>query len=205
MRKLFGCLLAFLLAGLSLAQAQIPPPPAGVKFTDPDPTARVFFPRIASELGRSRLDRHIERHPQDPRGWSGRAFAASLQGKRESATADLARAHALIGGDPIRQREVLWSTGWIQLTLGRFDRAAEAWVQSVKLHGGRPYWVPYSFSVLAELAGQRDIALAWYSVAVDDAPRTWGRRRAMVDKTSHWQVRERDAIRRVYEAWSDSA
>jgi len=204
MRKLIGYLLCLLLLSASVVQAQIPPPPQGVSFTDLDPTARVFFRRVGSEFGRRQLDRHIERNPQDPRGWSARAFAKALTGDEAAAVTDLERANSLITGDSVRRREVLWSTGWIQLTLGHHDSAADAWVTAVKLHRGKPYWVPYSFSALAELAGQRDIALAWYAVAADDAPRRWGGRRAMTNMTRHWQARERDAIRRVYEAWAAS-
>lgn len=181
--------------------AQVPPPPRGQSFMHPDRSARVFFTELDTARGLAKLEAHLQRRPEDSRGWSARAFWHSLQGRSDEALADLERARGVIDGSPLREREVLWSEGWIRLNLGQVPEAREAWTRAVQLHGGRPYWASYSFAVLAELGGERHIALQWYAIAAADRPAVWGTRHGMLAYTRHWNPSERAAIVALYEAW----
>ncbi len=189
-----------LLLSFSVA-AQVPPPPAGVRFKQPDRAARVFFGGLDSERGLAKLEAHLQRRPEDSRGWSARAFWHSLHGRSDQALADLERARDLLDGSELRERELSWSEGWIRLNLGQVPEAREAWFRALQLHGGQPGWVSYSFAVLAERGGERSVALQWYARAAADWPAVWGTRRGMLDATRHWNPPERAAIVDLYEAW----
>lgn len=184
-------------------QAQVPPPPpdAGV-FADRDNAARVWFRSLHTDRGRAQLQRHLQRKPDDSRAWSASAFLHAQRGDAAAALADLERARGVIVDSPLRERETLWSEGWIRLTLGQVPEARNAWVQALRLHGGRPYWVPYTFAVLAELGGERHTALAWYERAARAMPARWGTRHGMLAHTRHWQASERAAMVALYEAWA---
>jgi len=78
--------------------------------------------------------------------------------------------------------------------------AASAWSGSAHLHGGQPYWLPYSMAVLAELDGPRDLAIRWYAAAVRSQPR-WGRSEGVARSTWYWQRKESEAMDRVFDAW----
>lgn len=193
-----GLLLVLLCAGV--AAAQVPPPPAE-RFKHPDPAARVYFPRLDEAAGLDKLFRHIEKRPGDSRGWTARAYWHAVNGREAEALADLERARGVIDGSQRRMRETLWSEGWIRLLLGHVPEASAAWTEAVGLHGGRPYWVPYSFALLAELGGERQIALAWYQRAVWDYPERWGTRHGVLRHTRHWRDPERLPMLALYEAW----
>lgn len=200
MKLLVALLLSVALPAVALARL---PPPPDMPFTDRDPAARVYFGSLDTERGQARLARHLERKPGDSRGWSARAFWHSLQGNADAVLADLERARDASDGSSRRQRERLWSEGWIRLNLGQVPEAAAAWSKAVRLHGGRPYWVAYSFAVLAELGGERQTALAWYRRAASDMPARWGTRHGMLGATGHWQEGQRAAMIALYEAYAD--
>jgi tetratricopeptide (TPR) repeat protein len=202
MTSLRSMLAATLLAASALATAQVAAPPADSVFTDPDPTAKVFFPRVETPSGRARLDAHIAANPADSRGWGARAVAHAFAGESDAALADLERARGVNDSNPLRQRNTLWSEGWARLHLGHVPEAHAAWSESVRLHGGRPFWVPYSFALLAELGGEPHVALAWYETAVRSAPQKWSQRGSLERATRHWQHAEREAILAVFERWN---
>jgi tetratricopeptide (TPR) repeat protein len=205
MTSLRFMLAATLLASSVLVTAQVAPPPADGVFTDPDPTALIFFPRVDTPAGRARLDAHISANPADSRGWGARAVAHAFAGEADAALADLERARGVNDANPMRLRNTLWSEGWARLHLGHVPEAHAAWSESVLHHGGRPFWVPYSFALLAELGGEPHVALAWYEIAVRSAPQKWSQREALERATRHWQPAEREAIRAVFERWSARA
>lgn len=191
-----------LLLGLTAAHAQVPPPPAQ-RFLDPDPAAHIFFPRLDEPAGLNKLNRHLQERPEDSRGWSARAYWHAVHGREAEALADLQRARGVIERSPRREREVLWSEGWIRLLLGHVPEAAAAWTAAVQQHGGRPYWAAYSFALLAELGGERHTALAWYQRAVYDNPERWGTLHGMRGYTRHWRAEERAPMQQLYLAWRD--
>lgn len=198
-RQVLAVLLPLLLAALPVA-AQVPAPPAGATFRDPDPAAHIHFRDLDTTRGIAKLERHLEKQPDDPRGWSASAFRHSLKNDAEAALAELAKARALVGSSERRQRELLWSTGWIHFNLGDYAAASAAWIEAVKTHGGQPWWVPHSFAVLAELAGERETALAWFTLAAQNSPSVWGTRRGTQRYVRSWNELERAAALRLYEA-----
>lgn len=191
------------LAASSLAWAQVPPPPTGpdVHFRDADPAARVIFGKAASDAGRSRIEQHVINYPLDSRGWSALAFARSLQGDTDGFEQALQTAQQLSQNNVFSRRRVAWSEGWSRLNLGHVPEAVSAWTQAFQLHGGRPYWIPYSLAVTAELSGERDVALAWYTQAAKDFPERWDERSGVLRMTGHWQPSERAAMLRLFAAW----
>ncbi len=200
MRLIFAT--AWLLLWCAAAAAQVPPAPAEGRFLDPDRAARVHFGELDSEHGRARLERHLQRRPDDSRGWTARAFwHAVTHGDAAAALADLERARGVIEGHPLRERETLWSEGWIRLHLGHVPEARDAWTRAMQMHGGRPFWVPHSFAVLAELGGERHVALGWYAVAVRDMPQRWGSREQALAYTRRWRDAERNAMLALHDAW----
>ena len=206
MARVCAVALLSLLLGLPMAQAetQVPMPVGSAKFIQADPAARIYFPRLDTERGRNRLARHVARLPEDSRGWSAQAYLAAIEGQPERVEYGLSQARHTAGDSVLRQREALWSEGWVRLQLDQPSTAAAAWLQAMQLHRGRPYWVPYSLAVLGELAGERNVAVAWYALAARSAPSVWGTRYGMQQYTSHWRESEREAIARVYDAWSAS-
>lgn len=198
--------LCLILLGLTAAQAatttQVPMPLGVTSFVESDVAARIYFSETDTARGRARLDRYLARKPDDSRALAARAFQAAIDGQPESARSDLERARVAARGSGRREREVLWSEGWIHLNLGQFSAASAAWREAWQRHQGKPYWIPYSFAVLAELAGEREVALAWYEIAVRSWPRVWGTRHGMQQRTRHWRDGERTAIYRLYDAWS---
>ena len=195
-----------ILLWLNTAQAatttRVPMPLGVAKFVEPDVTARIFFSDTSTARGRARLDRYLERNPDDSRALTAQAYQAAIDGQVQHAMAYLEHARAAAKGSSRREREVLWSQGWIYLNLGQYDEASAAWTQSLQVRGGKPYWIPYSFAVLAELASEREVALAWYGIAAHSWPSVWGTRRGVRQHTKHWRDSERDAIYRLYDAWA---
>lgn len=195
------CFLLLALLGLvTHAVAQVPPPPEG-RFNERDIAARVYFPRLHEPAGLDALFRHLEKRPGDSRGWTARAYWHAVHGREAEALADLERARSVIDRSVRRTRETLWSEGWIRLLLGHVPEASAAWTEAIRLHGGRPYWAPYSFALLAELGGERHTALAWYQRAAWDYPERWGTRRGVLHHTRHWREPERAPMLALYEAW----
>lgn len=203
MSKLLATLLLF--ASLALpAAAQLPTPPDGATFTDPDRAARIHFRDLDTERGAAKLQRHLEAKPNDPRAWTASAFRHSLERNAEAAIEHLERARALVGDSDRKRRELLWSEGWIQLNLGNYPAASTAWIEAVKTHGGQPRWVPHSYALLAERAGERGTALAWFALAARNHPQTWGTRHGVLQYTRPWHQHERDAALRLYEAHAEA-
>ncbi|MGE4070733.1 MAG: TonB family protein [Lysobacterales bacterium] len=115
------------------------------------------------------------------------AYLLSLRGDRDGAAAELAK---------VKQRfpeteSVYWSEGWIRLNLLDFEGALVAWQQAQRLHGGQPFWVPYSKAIALMGLGDEAGALAWWSVA----QRSHGPELASADaaraKFAHWRYTEK--------------
>jgi hypothetical protein len=89
------------------------------------------------------------------------AYFKSLEGDALGAEAALSQAKQQFG----ITAKVLWSEGWIRLNLGDFEGALVSWQVAETLHGGEPFWVPYSKAIA--LAGLNDMAAAnrWWELA----------------------------------------
>lgn len=84
--------------------------------------------RRAEQAGTSL--RRLTKHP----------YLLSLRGHREGAEAGLAKVRAQYPNSVALH----WSEGWIRLNLLDFEGALLAWQQAERLHGGQPFWVPYT-------------------------------------------------------------
>jgi hypothetical protein len=121
------------------------------------------------------------------------AYLLSLRGDRAGAEAGLAAA---------KQRYpdsvgVHWSEGWIRLNLLDFEGALVAWQQAERLHGGQPFWVPYTKSIALMGLGDGEAALAWWQVA----QRAYAPELASADaarkRFQHWRPTEKKLLEDV--------
>jgi len=201
MPKLLAVLLLLVMSVLPAA-AQLPAPPEGATFMDPDPAAGAVFLDLDNERGVAKLERHLEKNPEDPRGWHASAYRHSVARNSGQALADLEKARALVGWSERSRRELLWSEGWINLNLGNYPAATAAWIEAANTHGGQPHWVPSSYALLSELVGDRKTALAWFALAAHNHPKVWDTRSGLLQYTRFWHQREREAALRLFEAHS---
>lgn len=196
-----ACLIALFALGFSISStaAELPVPLAS-HYPDADQQARIRVPQLEDEARFKQLQRSARRGQLTPAGLAALAFGYSIRGDEANAgiALDAARSHA--GRRPQVLRHVLWSAGWSYINLGDYESAAKAWSESAQLHGGQPYWLPYSMAVLAELDGQRDLAIRWYTAAVRSQPR-WGSAEGVARSTWYWQRKESEAMDRVFHAW----
>lgn len=184
---------------MTTTAAELPVPLAS-RYPDADHEAQIRVPQLEEETRFKQLQRSARRGKLTPAGLAALAFGYSIRGDAANAGSalDAARSHA--GRRTGTLRHVLWSAGWSYINLGDYDSAARAWSESAELHGGQPYWLPYSMAVLAELDQQRELAVQWYDAAVRSQPR-WGSAEGVAQSTSHWQRKESAAIERVFHAW----
>jgi hypothetical protein len=121
------------------------------------------------------------------------AYLLSLRGDRAGAEAGLAAA---------KQRYpdsvgVHWSEGWIQLNLLDFEGALLAWQQAERLHGGQPFWVPYTKSIALMGLGDGEAALAWWQVAQRAYAPELDSAHAARQRFRHWRPTEMKLLEEV--------
>lgn len=121
------------------------------------------------------------------------AYLLSLRGDRTGAEAGLAAA---------KQRypdavSVYWSEGWIRLNLLDFEGALVAWQQAERLHGGQPFWVPYSKAIALMGLDDGDAALAWWQVAQSAYAPELATANAARKRFQHWRATEKMLLLQV--------
>lgn len=140
------------------------PAAADVMYRDPDP-ATEGAAEPAWMPGNPRHLRIARTRAQGPaataRDAVRHAYLLGLNGRREEALNALHLAAQRYGTNST----VLWSLGWMELHLGNFPAALASWQQAEALHGGQPYWVPYSKALALIGMGDNEAALAWWTVA----------------------------------------
>ena len=143
---------------------------------DPDPAARYHpLPVTMSERAGQRLrlrdvERLLKRYPDHPSLLRERAYIRAKRGEIDAAEADFARALQVAGGDAFLRRHVLWSQGWARFDAGRDEAALQSWREAVDLHGGNPFWWPYTAALAKWRQGRREEAIALYDQAVAGMP-----------------------------------
>lgn len=177
MRLVASLTLAFTLLASPALAAELRHPEPGT-YVDADHQARERVAQLEDQARFDALRRHALRGQLRADGLAALGYAYALRGEAEDARAMLALAREYAGQRRDLLRHVLWSSGWAHLNLGDYDAAAEAWQASAELHGGRPFWLPYSMAVLAELRGERELAIQWYDAAARSQsagamPRAW--------------------------------
>lgn len=202
MRLVASLTLAFTLLASPALAAELRHPEPGA-YVDADHQARVRVGQLEDQARFEALRRHALRGQLRADGLAALGYAYALRGEAEDARAMLALAREYAGQRSALLRHVLWSSGWAHLNLGDYEAAAEAWQASADLHGGRPFWLPYSMAVLAELRGERELAIQWYDAAARSQLR-WSHAEGVARATYFWQRKESAAIDRVFHAWQAS-
>lgn len=203
---------AFLVAPLPAAAdaaAVVGPPGESTARLDPDPAARYYpLPATMSERAGQRLrlrdvERLLKRYPDHPSLLRERAYIRAKRGEIDASEADFARALQVAGDDTLLRRHVLWSQGWARFDAGRDEAALQAWKEAVHLHGGTPFWWPYTAALAEWRLGRRAEAVALYDQAVAGMPQ-YGSERGLAERTVHWPESQFEVASAVFTAWQAS-
>ena len=176
---------------------------------DPDPAARYHpLPATMSERAGQRLrlrdvERLLKRHPDHPMLLRERAYIRSKRGEIDAAEADFARALQVAGDNAFLRRHVLWSQGWARFDAGRDEAAVQAWKEAVDLHGGNPFWWPYTAALAEWRLGRHAEAIELYDRAVAGMPQ-YGTERGLAERTAHWPESQFAVASAVFSAWQAS-
>lgn len=120
-------------------------------------------------------------------------YLLSLRGEVAGAQAGLAAAKQRFP-DSVG---VYWSEGWIRLNLHDFEGALVAWQQAERLHGGQPFWVPYSKAIALVGAGDGEAALAWWRLAQAAYAPELDTAGAARTHFQHWRASEKKLLEQV--------
>jgi tetratricopeptide (TPR) repeat protein len=183
-----------------------PPSVAAPDGLDADPAARSIPPPINVPPGSAQIQRlrlvggALRRHPDHPALLRERAFIRYKRGEVDAAEADYARALQVAGDDAFMRRHVLWSQGWSRFDAGNDQSALDVWRAAVALHGGEPFWWPYTAALAEWRSGRRDEAVALYDRAVRGMP-VWGTEDGFTLRTRHWPEHQFVVASAVFQAW----
>ncbi len=129
----------------------------------------------------------------DLRAATQHPYMLSLRGDRAGAQAGLAAAKQRFP-DSVG---VHWSEGWIRLNLLDFEGALVAWQQAERLHGGQPFWVPYSKAIALMGVGDGEAALAWWKIAQHAYQPELDTAGAARNRFQHWRAAEKLLLEEV--------
>ena len=162
------------------ATQRVPIPKPAEVYQDADPSAHAAPKVDANDPNLARyLDERLAQDPSDVPARVERGYQRAQRGDAKGAEADYARARTAAADTLTGQRTVLWSHGWALLAQDQPEAALKDWRDAQHLHGGNPYWVPYSFAVALRAAGRDDEAVAYYAAAARSAPERWGSKEAL--------------------------
>jgi hypothetical protein len=120
-------------------------------------------------------------------------YLLSLKGDRAGAEAGM-RAAKQRYPDSVG---VHWSEGWIRLNLKDYEGALVAWSVAEKLHGGQPFWVPYSKAIALAGLGDDEAVLAWWRVAQRSYAPELDSAGGARHRFQHWRDAEKQLLERV--------
>ena len=184
----------------SPADASLPAP--GATYADADPAAVGFHaPPGRNAALRLQLDRTLRSRPNHVAALIERGYLRHAAGDVELGDADFQRALKAGAGVPEVARRAAWSLGWSAFNRGDARAALDYWEASIRLHGGRPFWQPYTYAVGYWQLGEQAVAIAWYDRAAEADPR-WRRLDTLRERTRFWKAGERAVIEAVFAAWS---
>lgn len=129
----------------------------------------------------------------DVRNATQHPYLLSLRGDRAGAEAGLAAAKQRFP-DSVG---VHWSEGWMRLNLLDFEGALVAWQEAQRLHGGQPFWVPYSKAIALMGQGDGEAALAWWQVAQRAYQPELDTAGAARNRFQHWRAAEKLLLEKV--------
>lgn len=180
------------------------PAPADGTYADPDPMA-VAPQRLKMESPRTLewIEAAIIALPRDPRPVMQYGFAEAVAGNAGGARTAYDDALGL-AQTPELERHVRWSYGWALTLVDDNAGAISQWQRAAELHGGRPFWLPYSMALALWRSGHHEEALAWYQRAVDAAPQWWATPEGVAKYTRFWRPRQQETILAVHAAWAET-
>lgn len=175
------------------------------------PAATVYADADSSALGiqsgpgrsadfRKKLNAILSRDPENVVALSHRAYLHARSGDEALARRDFDRALALSTYGDAEHRQVLWSYGWALYDLKDIDGALRLWSACAEMHGGHPFWVPYTYALAYWSKGDSATAFAWYDVAARSNPQR-GDRVGVVKSTERWRPEQRKAMAALFDAW----
>lgn len=171
-------------------------------YRDSDIAADIEALNPASDSAQEQvLNALLEQSPDDVALLAQRGLYRYRQGRNDEGEADFRQALPLANAGSVEARLIRWTYGWAQLSAGNLADALASWQEAESLHGGHPYWVPYTYAVVLWLMDEQAAAIDYYDAAVRSDPDTWGSKRGMTDATRHWQELARSAIQGLFAAW----
>ncbi len=183
------CLCSFLSPYVYAADYGLPD--TGHQYSDHDPAAIATGPKQGDKAAwRRHLNQVVQRNPKDIVALAARGYVRTLAGDFEGANEDYVRALALADPKTPSYRHILWSLGWSHFNLGNDIIALDFWSQAERQHGGSPYWVPYTVALSYWRLGKKDVALAYYDLAVKNNA-DWGTEEGVHKMTHHWKPIEK--------------
>jgi tetratricopeptide (TPR) repeat protein len=170
-------------------------------YADDDRYAMAFHARPGrkAEL-RKYFDKRIKNNSRDVIALSHRAYLFIRSEDFDLARRDFERALDVSKHDP-RHRQVLWAYAWGLYDMKDVEGALARWRETEKLHGGRPFWVPYTYALAYWTLRDRETALTWFSTNVRSEPE-WGTREGFEDRIRHWRPEQKAEMRALFDAWS---
>ena len=194
-------LATILLPLLLLASESSMPDAASVRYADPDPAASYMsIPPGRRAAFRKMVNAAIQKNPRNSVALSHRAYLFAESGDPVRAKRDFDAALESAGQDDVYKRHVLWSRGWVNYDLGSTDLALEDWGKAEQLHGGYPYWVPYTYALAYWTMGAKPLALQWFDVTVRAMPE-WGQDAGFEQKIKHWRPQQQTQMRALFAEW----
>ncbi|SKA11872.1 tetratricopeptide repeat protein [Novilysobacter spongiicola] len=170
-----------------------------------DPSAIAWQPPPGhNSRWRELLNHELRRNPRNVSARIHRAYLLDRAGDHERARRDYDAALEAAPPQSPELRHILWSRGWSRYDMGDLAGALEDWQESVRLHGGRPFWVPYTFALTYWTQGDVEQAMKWYQAAVG-ASKDWSTEAGMKDRISHWRPEQRERMQALFAFWSAGA
>lgn len=182
------------------AQAALP---EAEVYIDPDLSAAAYHakPGRKGEL-RKTFDKRIQKNPRDVIALSHRAYLFVRSGEFDLARRDFERALEVSKyGDP-KYRQVLWAYGWALYDMQDIEGALSRWQLNEKMHGGRPFWAPYTYALAYWTLRDRETALAWFSTAVRSEP-TLATAEGLKERMRVWRPEQKKEMQDLFVAWSE--
>ncbi len=157
---------------------------------------------VSSPEWLARVEKGMQQRDKSPWPHVQYGYSESLAGRAESARESYTLALQL-AAEPVQERHVRWSYGWGLFNLGQSQAALEQWQWAADLHGGRPFWLPYTLAVGHWQAGNEARALHWYDVAARSFPLRWGSAEGVARMTAGWKAAEREAVDALFLRWKN--
>ena len=172
------------------------------RYLDDDPSASYLStPPGNRSRFRQLIDASIRKNPRNVSALSHRAYLFMEAGDHARARRDFDAALAAAEPGGPHERHVRWSRGWASYEQADYAATLSDWQRAIELHGGRPFWAPYSLALLYWTTGQADLALQWYDAAVQ-SDQDWATADGMAHRTRRWSPPQQARMQELFAAWA---